>query len=510
MKKINLIKVFFSAKWITNLVVLLLASSLMCGLNAHETPEDLAFDQHPRIAKMGELKAFPEIQAYVQEVGEKIAKASDYPDTHYHFIVLNSSIPNAWAFRDGTIAVTRGLVTMVQNEAQLASVLAHEMGHEVAYQREAKANDQENGSDNSHAFTIEKPMKILAKTASTVDNLIFSAEVREEESQADLDGIHYLLKAGYRPSAALDVQALLARGIKERGSWVEHLFDTHPSFATRSEALKEEISHFSQTGSYVGEEPFRKATDRLRKADRAYGLFDEGSFIVQANPQKALANAKEALKLVPNEAQFYGLYGEAEMNLGHPSEALKNLDKAITLDSEYYDFHLLKGILLESQQNKQRAIAELEKSNALYPTPIAHYILGNLYLENNLFDKAEEHYSAIVDSGEPFAEQASISLAKLLLAKDPCLCIEVIPRRTSEGFLIITATNKTPVNIYIEALKLTIKNAENNSESQVTIPINQILTSELSIYKMTSIGPFANQAQIKNAVKIEIISPKVP
>lgn len=80
----------------------------------------------------GQFYIDPELTLYVNEVGQKLARVSDRPDLPYEFVVLNSSVPNAWALPGGKIAVNRGLLTKFEDEAQLASVLGHEIVHAAA------------------------------------------------------------------------------------------------------------------------------------------------------------------------------------------------------------------------------------------------------------------------------------------------------------------------------------------------------------------------------------------
>ena len=82
-------------------------------------------------AKSGRLRRRPWVQAYVQEVGKKLAAVSDRA-LPYEFVVINNSVPNAWAMPGGKIAINRGLLTELDSEAELAAVLGHEIVHAAA------------------------------------------------------------------------------------------------------------------------------------------------------------------------------------------------------------------------------------------------------------------------------------------------------------------------------------------------------------------------------------------
>ena len=79
----------------------------------------------------GDYALDPELTSYVVGVGQKLAAVSDR-DLPYEFVVLNSSVPNAWALPGGKIAVNRGLLTELNSEAELAAVLGHEIVHAAA------------------------------------------------------------------------------------------------------------------------------------------------------------------------------------------------------------------------------------------------------------------------------------------------------------------------------------------------------------------------------------------
>ena len=87
-----------------------------------------------RQSQGGDYYLNPKLQAYVAGVGRKLAAVSGQPDLPYDFVVLNNSVPNAWALPGGKIAINRGLLVYLEDESQLAAVLAHEVVHAAANQ----------------------------------------------------------------------------------------------------------------------------------------------------------------------------------------------------------------------------------------------------------------------------------------------------------------------------------------------------------------------------------------
>lgn len=90
----------------------------------------------------GRFYVDPELTLYVQQVGQKLARVSDRPDLPFEFVVLNSSVPNAWALPGGKIAVNRGLLVLLEDEAELAAVLGHEIVHAAARHSAAAMSQQ--------------------------------------------------------------------------------------------------------------------------------------------------------------------------------------------------------------------------------------------------------------------------------------------------------------------------------------------------------------------------------
>ena len=125
--------------------VLLIVSVLAgCGVNPVTHEREIQFVSEAQEIQLGEqnysptrqteggdLEVMPEITAYINEVGQKLAAVSDRK-LPYEFTVLNNSVPNAWALPGGKIAVNRGLLTALNNESELAAVLGHEIVHAAA------------------------------------------------------------------------------------------------------------------------------------------------------------------------------------------------------------------------------------------------------------------------------------------------------------------------------------------------------------------------------------------
>lgn len=127
------------------LALSLLALSSACGINPVTGKRELTLVSPQREISIGQQNYLPTQQVqggaylidqslkdYVTAVGKRLAQVSDRPKLPYEFVIINNSVPNAWALPGGKIAINRGLLLELKNEAELASVLAHEIVHAAA------------------------------------------------------------------------------------------------------------------------------------------------------------------------------------------------------------------------------------------------------------------------------------------------------------------------------------------------------------------------------------------
>ena len=175
----------------------------------------------------------PVLTAYVQRVGNKVASESDV-DLPYEFVVLNNSVPNAWALPGGKIAINRGLLTELESESELAAVLGHEAVHAAA-RHSAKQQSMRNahagwchgddgcrGSDSDYGNMIVGGASVLAQAG-------IAKYGRSAELESDEYGMQYMSAAGYDPQGAVTLQETFVRLSEGRQSdWLSGLFASHP------------------------------------------------------------------------------------------------------------------------------------------------------------------------------------------------------------------------------------------------------------------------------------------
>jgi predicted Zn-dependent protease len=150
-----------------------------------------------------------ELQEYVQRVGAKLAAVSEMPGLDWHFTIVDTDDVNAFATMGGYVYISRGILPYFQNEADLAAVLGHEIGHITAEHLKKQNRKGMISGLASAATAIFTGMPALADLTNMAGQAIISGYGRDAELEADRLGASYLAKSGYDPEAMIRVIATL-------------------------------------------------------------------------------------------------------------------------------------------------------------------------------------------------------------------------------------------------------------------------------------------------------------
>lgn len=204
--------------------------------------KELGAEEHLKILASTTVYEDPELLAYVTKVGKKVAAVSHRPDLEYHFTIIDSPEINAFALPGGYVYMNRGLLSYMNTEAELAAVLAHEIGHITARhsvqrhtrQTLARTGAAVGGFVTAVATGSGQVGSQISEIASIWAQTGISGFGREQELEADSLGAEYLYAAGYDPTAMIDVITVLKnqedfkrRTSNGRGGY-HGLFATHP------------------------------------------------------------------------------------------------------------------------------------------------------------------------------------------------------------------------------------------------------------------------------------------
>ncbi|UCD64410.1 MAG: M48 family metalloprotease, partial [Candidatus Zixiibacteriota bacterium] len=183
-------------------------------------------------------------QDYLNEVGQKIAAVSDRKDIEYHFKVIESDQINAFAAPGGYIYFYTGLLREMDNEAEMAAVVAHEISHVVG-RHSIKRLQAALGVAAAYqlVFGEEGASDVLNAAIGIGMGMLFADYSRDNEREADQYGIIYMTKAGYNPMGALGMfEKLAALGGGGEYSVFEKLAASHPATQERIANAKTQIA----------------------------------------------------------------------------------------------------------------------------------------------------------------------------------------------------------------------------------------------------------------------------
>jgi len=219
-----------------------------------------------------------ELGAYVAVVGGRLAKFAEMPDLTYTFTVLNDEKVNAFALPGGYVYITRGLLALVTDEAEMAGVLAHEIGHVTA--RHAAQRYSATQATNIGLQVLGVIGGALGAPSGTGTLASFGAQAalqsysREQELESDMLGVRYLARAGYDADAVtgffhkLQAHKRLHALMEGRGGAEQfNIMSTHPLTSERIVAAENQVAAAEATGNRRGVAAFNDRIDGLLFGD---------------------------------------------------------------------------------------------------------------------------------------------------------------------------------------------------------------------------------------------------
>jgi len=198
--------------------------------------EEIAIGQQADAEVRREMGVYddPDLQRYVADIGYRLAQLSHRPNLPWSFTVVDHPAINAFALPGGYIYITRGILSYLDNEAELAGVLGHEIAHVTARHAVQQSTRAGLGGIGLTVLGIFVPAtRPLGDLTSTALGLAFLKYGRDDERESDRLGMEYAAKAGWDPTGVPEFLSTLARidELSERG--VPNWLSTHPEPAER-------------------------------------------------------------------------------------------------------------------------------------------------------------------------------------------------------------------------------------------------------------------------------------
>ena len=204
------------------------------------------------LRRYGMPTANQKMQHYVNLVGLAVAMNSPRPDIPYRFVVVDSPVQNAFACPGGIIFVTSALMQTVQTEAQLAGILAHEVGH-VAHRHALKSIQRAqffSGVGQITAATMKGDKGAQFESMiGDLQNVLFDKGLDQNmEYEADATAMETAYRTGYNPAGIMEtlqsLQRLEASSPNKKGSW----FSTHPPLSSRIAKNQAQLKKYPDAG----------------------------------------------------------------------------------------------------------------------------------------------------------------------------------------------------------------------------------------------------------------------
>ncbi len=445
---------------------------------------------------------------YVNSVGQRLAKVSDRK-LPYEFVVINNSVPNAWALPGGKIAVNRGLLTELNNEAELAAILGHEIVHAAARHG---ARGMERGMLLQGAVAVtgiatrgSNYANLAVRGSQIAAGLINQKYGRNAELESDLYGMKYMSRAGYDPRAAIKLQETFLRLSKAAGretDWLSGLFSSHPPSQERIEANRATAKTLPESGE-LGVQRYKDKIARLMQTGEAYDAYDKGGkALSKGKTKEALALAQQAIRGEPNEGQFYALVGDVYMKQQQYQNALASYNKAVERNDKFFYFYAQRGLTKEELGDRHGARSDLEKSIDLLPTATALNALGNMSLAQGNRREALQYYKDAATSNSEPGRQAALSFVKLDMPGNPNSHLKTRVSLNRMQFVIVRITNPTPVSVH--NVKVLIRYPDSQGKTLETVKdVRGIISPGKSTIVQTEMGPVEDTKTLRNmSVKV--------
>jgi predicted Zn-dependent protease len=242
---------------------------------------DLGRRYNQQILKENPRYADEKLQAYVQQVGERVAKHSHRSQLAYQFTVVDSPDINAFALPGGYIYIHRGLLAYLSSEAELAAVLGHEVGHVTARHSVQQQSQSTAWGLLGQAVAIGTGVGAAADVTGALGTAFVRGYGRDMELEADGLGAQYLARSGYDPQAMIEVVKVLKnqedfardqaaeRGEAQPAGGYHGIFDTHPDNDLRLQQVLGPARALAAGQQEVNREAFLEHLEGLPFGDSA-------------------------------------------------------------------------------------------------------------------------------------------------------------------------------------------------------------------------------------------------
>lgn len=395
---------------------------LMLVSKESEIQMDKKHSPHQFSADYGEAQD-TKLNNYINETGKKIAKNTHRLHMPYSFRCVNATYVNAYAFPGGSIAATRGILLSLDNEAELAALLGHELGHinarHTARQMSKGMLTQAIvGGVSVYAGTRSATYGKVASTLGMIGaGALLASYSRDNEREADALGMEYMVSTGYGTIGFIGLMDMLKNMSKHKTNTVELLFATHPMSDERYHTAVEiaETEYKSARNFPVNKERFMDNTAKLRSIKGAIKEMQKGeSTMAKQKYQDAETHFKKALKKAPRDYTALVMMAKCQMVQKKYEKARKYSEKAKKVYPKEAQGYHLAGIAKIRKKDFDSAYEDFRMYENMLPGNPSTIFYKGLALEGmqHIKESASEYYRYLQSVKE--GDQAVYSYKRLV------------------------------------------------------------------------------------------------
>jgi predicted Zn-dependent protease len=365
-----------------------------------------------------------EVQNLVTRVGMKMAHSSERPNLPWEFNVVDSNEPNAYALPGGKLSITRGLISKMESEDQLASVLGHEIGHVTAKHAVVSASRSQLlglllGVGGAVLQTQGVPGAGAIELAGQVGAALLTTKYsRDQERQADELGFKYMTAAGYNPRALVETMQILAAAAEREPSKFENLFASHPMTSERIATAEQRLA--SGLAAEAQNRPpqtadFRRAVGPLKEEAPAFALADEARELTRnRRTREASERFERAVSMVPNSPILNALWSDTLYDLGDYGRSEQVSDRANSANPQLFYGRLVNGAANWRLRDYREAIEQLRIAERLVPdTYLVAYFAGRTFEDTGDRKAAAEQYAKVAQATQGQGEYGQYAVTRL-------------------------------------------------------------------------------------------------
>jgi predicted Zn-dependent protease len=329
----------------------------------------------------------PGLQQYVNQVGQRLARSSHRPNLPWEFNVVNTGEINAYALPGGKISITRGLITKMNSEDELAAVLGHEIGHVTArhavsqYSRSVLMGA---GLAGLGAALSDTEYGDLGATAAGVaGGLLMLSYSRDQERQSDELGYRYMTANRYNPKGMVRLFEIFQAEERNQNSSVAAFLSSHPLTEERINRARQLVT---RTSPNLVQQPFKtagfeRALARQKLRAPAYKAQEQGNrFMASKQYRRAAQSFQQAIGDFGWDGLMHADLATAYFMMQSYERAAETASQGARISPELFKTNYLAGVTNLKVKRYNQAARHLSSADRIMPgNPSSLYYLAAAY-----------------------------------------------------------------------------------------------------------------------------------